>query len=71
MLYFWWQLQTFYTFETEFYTFCETVIKKYKTDHKVNVDELFALFRSKDIDQYDRDKDKFFGPSGRFTTEIA
>ena len=41
------------------------------TDHRVNLDEFFALMRSKDIAAYERDKDKFFGPSGRFTTENA
>lgn len=37
------------------------------TDHRVNLDEFFALMRSKDIDRYMKEKDKFFGPSGRFT----
>ena len=32
---------------------------------------MFALLRSKDIAGYEKDKDKFFGPSGRFTTETA
>ena len=41
------------------------------TDHKVNVDELLALFRSKDIARYEKEKDKFFGTSGRYTTENA
>lgn len=29
------------------------------------------MLRSKDIAGYEKDKDKFFGPSGRFTTETA
>ena len=41
------------------------------TDHRVNLDEFFALMRSKDIKAYEKNKDKFFGPSGRFTTENA
>ena len=41
------------------------------TDNKVNLDEWFALMRSKDLSKYEREKDKFFGPSGRYTTENA
>ena len=66
-------------------TFSENLAKRYPgymldqkthlivptTDHRVNVDELFALFRSKDVERYEREKDKFFGPSGRYTTENA
>ena len=66
-------------------TFSENMAKRYpgymldtktneifpSTDHRVNVDELFTLFRSKDIARYEREKDKFFGPSGRYTTENA
>ena len=38
------------------------------TDHRVHLDEFFALMRSTDIARYEKEKDKFFGPSGRFTT---
>ena len=41
------------------------------TDKTINLDELLAFFRSKDISRYEREKGKFFGTSGRFTTENA
>ena len=41
------------------------------TDHLVNLDELLALLRSKDITRYEKVKDKFFGPTGRYTTQNA
>jgi len=41
------------------------------TDHRVHLDEFFALMRSTDIARYEKEKDKFFGPSGRFTTRNA
>ena len=41
------------------------------TDHKVNLDELLSLLRSKDIDRYAKEKDKYFGPTGRYTTGDA
>lgn len=39
------------------------------TDHKVVLDELLEFLRSKDIDRYEKEKDKFFGRSGRYITE--
>ena len=39
------------------------------TDHKVKLDELLEFLRSKDTDRYESEKDKFFGPSGRYITE--
>ena len=39
-----------------------------KTDVVVNLDELFDFFRSKDISRYEREKDKFFGASARYTS---
>ena len=41
------------------------------TDKTVNLDELLDFFRSKDLSRYDREKDKFFGTSGRFTSANA
>ena len=65
-------------------TFTENYAKRYpgyvldkqgmcvpSTDHTVNLDKLFHLLRSRDIDSYIRNKDKFFGPSARYTTQDA
>ena len=41
------------------------------TDHKVDLDELMGLLRSKDIEGYEKVKSKFFGKSGRYTTMQA
>ena len=62
-------------------TFTENCAKRYpgyildknglcipSTDHAVNLDELFSLLRSKDIGAYEHHKERFFGPSARYTT---
>ena len=68
-----------------YHTFTENIQRRYpgymldlktnrivsSTDRKVNLDDLLALFRSKDLAKYEREKDTFFGPSGRYTTENA
>ena len=35
------------------------------------MDELLDFLRSKDISRYEKEKDKFFGPTSRFTTGNA
>ena len=39
-----------------------------KTDITVNLDDLLALLRSKDVVRYERDKSLFFGPTSRYTS---
>ena len=41
------------------------------TDHKINLDELMSLLRSKEIQKYKKEKVRFFGKSGRYTTMHA
>ena len=41
------------------------------TDYQINLDELLALLRSKDIEKYTKEKEKYFGPTGRYTTGNA
>lgn len=38
------------------------------TDRLVHLDDLLSLFRSKDIDRYEREKAMFFGDQARYTT---
>ena len=38
------------------------------TDRLVHMDDLLSLFRSKDIDRYNREKEMFFGKQARYTT---
>ena len=40
-------------------------------DIKINLDELFEFFRSKDLSRYEAEKDKFFGATSRYTTGNA
>ena len=42
-----------------------------KTEITVNLDDLLALLRSKDIARYERERDKFFGKTSRYTTGNA
>ena len=41
------------------------------TDTTVNMDELLGLLRSKDIENYEKEKEKFFGFTSRYTTQDA
>ena len=39
------------------------------TDTQINLDELLAIFRSKDISKYEKEKDRIFGFTSRYTTQ--
>ena len=41
------------------------------TDTQINLDELLALFRSKDIAKYQKEKERIFGFTSRYTTQKA
>jgi hypothetical protein len=70
--------------DESWFTFQETLQRKFPgyklgSDHlisnvsdiTINLDELLALFRSKDIGYYNQVKDKFFGKQSRYTTANA
>ena len=64
-------------------TFSESITRKYpghilskeglvnKSEATINMDELLALLRSKDIERYEQEKERFFSPYPKFTTANA